>query len=77
MRTFAKILPVALTLGLLIFVAFGQQQPPPDLILFNGKVFTSNVSEPYVEAWRSEASGSWLWEPRRKWLLSQARRRSR
>jgi predicted amidohydrolase YtcJ len=47
--TTVKILLVSLTFGFITFMAFGQQ-PPPDLILFNGKVFTSNVSQPYVEA---------------------------
>jgi hypothetical protein len=47
--TTVKILLVLLTFGFRTFLAFGQQ-PPPDLILFNGKVFTSNVSQPYAEA---------------------------
>jgi hypothetical protein len=48
MRTFVKTLLVALTFGFLN-LAFGQQSPP-DLILLNGKVFTSNANQPYVEA---------------------------
>jgi predicted amidohydrolase YtcJ len=38
-----------ITLGFLTFSTFGQQSSP-DLILLNGKVFTSNASHPYVEA---------------------------
>lgn len=49
MRTFVKMLLVALIFNFLPFAAFAQQSPP-DLILFNGKVFTSNASYPYFEA---------------------------
>lgn len=39
---------------ILVFFYFcgfaGGQNPPPDLILFNGKIFTSNAGQPYVEA---------------------------
>jgi hypothetical protein len=38
----------------LVFLAFASatfgQQSPPDLILFNGKLFTSNSAQPYAEA---------------------------
>ena len=44
-----KELLLALPLSLLVCVAFSQQ-PAPDLILLNGKVFTSSASHPYVEA---------------------------
>ena len=47
--TVLKVLFAALALRLLTSILFAQQ-PPPDLILFNGKVFTSNSSRPYVEA---------------------------
>src|SRR5713101_2020426 len=42
---------LAAALCLIFFrpLAFGQQSAP-DLILFNGKVFTSNSSHPFVEA---------------------------
>jgi predicted amidohydrolase YtcJ len=40
---------VACTFGLLVSAAFSQQ-PAPDLILLNGKVFTSSTSHPYVDA---------------------------
>jgi predicted amidohydrolase YtcJ len=30
--------------------AFAQQQGEPDIILFNGKIFTSIAAHPYVEA---------------------------
>ena len=42
-------LMVAFTLTLLPSAAFSQQ-PAPDLILLNGKVFTSSASHPYVDA---------------------------
>ena len=44
-----KTLVAALTFGSLAFPAFGQQSPP-DLILFNAKIFTSNANHPYAEA---------------------------
>jgi len=44
-----KILLVA-SVAILRASAVFSQQPTPDLILFNGKVFTSNASRPYVEA---------------------------
>jgi predicted amidohydrolase YtcJ len=40
---------IALLVGSVTFVVRAQQTPP-DLILLNGKVFTSNTSHPYVEA---------------------------
>jgi predicted amidohydrolase YtcJ len=45
--------PTMLAIALLIASPFSSafaQQTPPDLILFNGRVFTSNASQPYVEA---------------------------
>jgi predicted amidohydrolase YtcJ len=45
--------PTLLAVTLLIAFSFSSafaQQMPPDLILFNGRVFTSNASQPYVEA---------------------------
>ena len=47
--TSVRVLLVALVLGLLTSIVFSQQSPP-DLVLFNGKVFTSNSSQPHVEA---------------------------
>ena len=44
-----KVLALAFGFILLGSSAYGQQ-PVPDLILLNGKVFTSNASHPYVEA---------------------------
>src|ERR1700751_2432858 len=44
-----KELLLVLPLSRLVSVAFSQQ-PAPDLILLNGKVFTSSASHPYVEA---------------------------
>src|SRR5580692_238504 len=43
---------IFLSFGLLCLSmsAFAQQQGDPDLILFNGKIFTSVVARPYVEA---------------------------
>ena len=38
-----------LALTVLHPVAF-PQKPSPDLILFNGKIFTSSASQPYAEA---------------------------
>ena len=41
---------------LLVVIVFGlpsialSQAAPPDLVLFNGKIFTSNLTQPYVEA---------------------------
>jgi predicted amidohydrolase YtcJ len=48
---FARVnaLVAALAFGSVAFPAFGQQSPP-DLILFNAKVFTSNANHPYAEA---------------------------
>jgi hypothetical protein len=43
-----KLLLVAIVLGLPSIVL--SQAPPPDLVLFNGKIFTSNSTQPYVEA---------------------------
>jgi predicted amidohydrolase YtcJ len=40
---------VACTFGLLVSAAFSQQ-PAPDLIMLNGKVFTSSTNRLYVEA---------------------------
>lgn len=47
--TSVKALLIPLLVGSVAFVVWAQQAPP-DLILFNGKVFTSNGSHPYVEA---------------------------
>jgi len=47
--TVAKLLLAALTLTVVTSIVFGQESAP-DLILFNGKIFTSNPSQPYVEA---------------------------
>lgn len=44
----AKRLVVAIVLGLPSIAL--SQAPPPDLVLFNGKIFTSNSAHPYVEA---------------------------
>jgi predicted amidohydrolase YtcJ len=44
-----KVLTLALGFAILISVARGQQSPP-DLILFNGKIFTSSAAQPYAEA---------------------------
>jgi hypothetical protein len=33
------------------------QQPSPDMILFNGKIFTSDPAHPYVEALAISGSG--------------------
>ena len=44
-----KLLRVAFTVAGLASVMSGQQSSP-DLILFNGKIFTSNSSQPHVEA---------------------------
>ena len=43
---------IFLSIGLLCLSmsAFAQQQGDPDLILFNGKIFTSVEARPYVEA---------------------------
>ncbi len=40
---------VAVVLGILAFAAVGQN-PSPDLILWNGKIFTSDSAHPYVQA---------------------------
>jgi len=47
--TLVKILPVAMTFCFLGSMALAQQSAP-DLVMFNGKIFTSNSSLPYVEA---------------------------
>ena len=44
-----KILLGPLALALLASLLAGQQSPP-DLILLNGKIFTSDAAHPYVEA---------------------------
>lgn len=46
--TNAKRLFAAIVLGLPSIVV--SQTAPPDLVLFNGKIFTSNAAHPYVEA---------------------------
>jgi hypothetical protein len=48
-RIKTRILFGLLTLSLLAALSPGQQSPP-DLILLNGKIFTSDVAHPYVEA---------------------------
>lgn len=47
--TVVKLLISALALTVLTSIVLGQELAP-DLILFNGKVFTSSPSQPYVEA---------------------------
>jgi hypothetical protein len=47
--TLVKILPVAMTFCFLGSMAPAQQSAP-DLVMSNGKIFTSNSSLPYVEA---------------------------
>jgi hypothetical protein len=47
--TIAKMLLVPLAFALLALPMLGQQSSP-DVILLNGKVFTSDSSHPYVEA---------------------------
>ena len=47
--TIVKVFPVAFAGIMLVSAAFAQR-PDPDLILFKGRIFTSNVSRPYVEA---------------------------
>lgn len=47
--TAVKALQIAVVVGSVAFVVRAQPAPP-DLILLNGKVFTSNLSRPYVEA---------------------------
>jgi predicted amidohydrolase YtcJ len=49
LRTKRRILLGLLALTLLPALSSGQQSPP-DLILLNGKIFTSNTTQPYVEA---------------------------
>jgi hypothetical protein len=44
-----KLVSLALLSFALCILAFGQQAPP-DLILFNGKIFTSDSGRPYVQA---------------------------
>ena len=44
-----KILLGPLALALLASLLAGQQSPP-DLILLNGKIFTSDAAHPYLEA---------------------------
>jgi predicted amidohydrolase YtcJ len=46
--TTMKLLLVAIVLGTPSTVL--SQLPPPDKVLFNGKIFTSNAAQPYVEA---------------------------
>jgi predicted amidohydrolase YtcJ len=43
------LLTAVLTLGPAVFASFAQQTPP-DLILFNGKIYTSNPHQPYAQA---------------------------
>lgn len=45
----ARVILFALNFTFLASAAFGQQSTP-DVILFSGKVFTSNANQPYVEA---------------------------
>jgi predicted amidohydrolase YtcJ len=45
-----KVLPVAFAFVLLSSSTLGNQRSSPDLVLFNGNIFTSNASQPYVEA---------------------------
>ena len=47
--TMRKVLLPVFALGLLPSIVLCQQ-PPPDLVVFNGKIFTSKSSQPYVEA---------------------------
>lgn len=47
--TISKLLFVALVVTAVTSVMLGKHSPP-DLILFNGKIFTSNSSQPHVEA---------------------------
>jgi predicted amidohydrolase YtcJ len=46
--TKADLFLVAIVLALPLIVL--SQEAPPDLVLFNGKIFTSNSTQPYVEA---------------------------
>lgn len=47
----SRLMNAALLTGLLAFsLASAAQKPTPDLILLNGKIFTSNAAHPYVEA---------------------------
>jgi len=55
--TAAKLCLVVIAFVLLGSIVLGQRSVP-DLLLFNGKVFTSNSRQPYVERWRFEASVS-------------------
>jgi len=48
-RIKTRILLAPLALILLVALASGQQSPP-DLILLNGKIFTSDSAHPFVEA---------------------------
>ena len=45
-----------LTLSVFLPSCIAQRQPP-DLILFNGKIFTSDSAHPYVEALAISGSG--------------------
>src|SRR5208283_3863655 len=46
-----RLAPATLTLLYFCLCGFARgQNPTPDLILFNGKIFTSNDAQPYVEA---------------------------
>src|ERR1700740_3252262 len=47
--TQTRILELAFIFGVLVSPVYGQQ-PTPDLILVNGKVFTSSASRPYSDA---------------------------
>ncbi|MBZ5688044.1 MAG: hypothetical protein LAP86_23770 [Acidobacteriia bacterium] len=47
----SRLMNAALLVGLLAFsLASAAQKPTPDLILLNGKIFTSNAAHPYVQA---------------------------
>jgi len=50
MRTVRLIFHLAVLAFTALLPAAFAQKPSPDLILFNGKIFTSNASQPYVEA---------------------------
>ena len=47
-----KLAVVALAASLFCILGFGKIQAgaPANLVLFNGKIFTSNSKQPYVEA---------------------------
>jgi len=48
-RPLARLLPAITTAVLLVPLVSGQQ-PPPDVVLVNGRVFTADARRPYVEA---------------------------